>query len=98
MKQNCWEFKKCGREPGGNKESELGTCPSAIESRADGIHGGKNGGRICWAIAGTFCNGEVQGTFAVKIKSCQDCEFYKKVNQEEDKIITLGEILPKLEY
>jgi len=24
---NCWEFKKCGREPGGEKASELGICP-----------------------------------------------------------------------
>jgi hypothetical protein len=25
IKINCWEFKKCGRQPGGHKEKELGT-------------------------------------------------------------------------
>ena len=25
---NCWEFKKCGREGGGVKSIELGTCPA----------------------------------------------------------------------
>jgi len=30
---NCWEFKKCGREPNGLKAIELGICPASIESR-----------------------------------------------------------------
>jgi hypothetical protein len=34
-------------------------------------------------IAGTFCGGEVQGTFAKKMASCEDCEFYHRVRQEE---------------
>ncbi|MGE5174112.1 MAG: two-CW domain-containing protein, partial [Betaproteobacteria bacterium] len=28
-KLNCWEHKKCGRQPGGHKVAELGVCPSA---------------------------------------------------------------------
>jgi hypothetical protein len=40
---NWWEFKKCGREPGGAKAAELGICPSASETRVDGINNGKNG-------------------------------------------------------
>jgi len=82
-KQNCWEFKKCGREPGGAKVSELGICPAATEQRLHGIHDGKNGGRACWALTGTFCGGKVQGTFAAKLKNCMDCEFYKAVGAEE---------------
>ncbi len=82
-KQNCWEFMQCGREIGGRKESELGTCSAAMDRTCDGLNGGKNGGRICWVIAGTFCDGKVQGTFAEKKLSCMVCEFFKKVEKEE---------------
>jgi hypothetical protein len=34
-------------------------------------------GRPCWAVAGTFCDGEVQGTFAKKLINCMDCDFMK---------------------
>jgi len=84
-KKNCWEFKKCGREPGGEKVHELGVCPAAIETKVDGIHGGKNGGRCCWAVVGTFCEGVVQGTFVQKYRNCQNCDFYKTVIKEEAK-------------
>jgi two-component system, NtrC family, sensor histidine kinase HydH len=32
----------------------------------------------CWSIAGTFCRGEVQGTFARKIGDCRKCVVYKE--------------------
>lgn len=83
LKANCWEFKKCGREPGGLKAVELGVCPSAITSKYDGVHGGKNAGRICWVVAGTLCKGEVQGSFAQKIGNCQKCDFHLHVLSEE---------------
>ena len=67
--KNCWEIKKCGRIPGGNKVKELGICPAY-----------PNGGKICWRIAGTFCGGEVQGYAAQKLKSCSQCNFYKQMN------------------
>ncbi|MBI5361279.1 MAG: hypothetical protein HZA48_11940 [Planctomycetes bacterium] len=82
-KQNCWEFKKCGREPGGAKVSELGVCPATTDASADGLNGGKNGGRICWAIAGTLCGGKVQGTFPQKHISCLICDFFKKTKEDE---------------
>lgn len=82
-KQNCWEALKCGREPGGEKIHELGVCPVPLEERVNGINDGKNGGRACWAIAGTFCKGKVQGTLAHKLGDCLDCEFFKKVVHEE---------------
>lgn len=62
MKLNCWQVKKCGREPGGAKTAELGICPAAAEVALSGTNGGKNGGRACWAIAGTLCGGKVQGS------------------------------------
>ncbi len=80
---NCWEFAKCEREPGGAKVNELGVCPAAVETKVNGINGGKNGGRSCWAIAGTLCKGEVQGSFALKFNDCMKCEFYKLVKEEE---------------
>ncbi|HIJ56702.1 MAG TPA: protein kinase [Deltaproteobacteria bacterium] len=82
--ENCWEFMKCGREPGGLKANQSGICPAADDLSFDGINSGVCGGRICWAVAGTFCNGKVQGTFAEKRKSCTACEFYRQVQTEED--------------
>lgn len=82
-KLNCWDYLKCGREEGGNKTAEMGVCPAATDSSSNGINDGKNGGRICWAVAGTFCGGKVQGTDADKHLSCMTCEFFKKVENEE---------------
>lgn len=83
MKQNCWEHKGCGREPGGAKAGELGICPATEETRLDGIHEGRNAGRACWSVAGTLCEGEVQGTFAIKYAKCEECDFYRLVKKEE---------------
>lgn len=80
---NCWEFKSCGRQPGGAKVHELGVCPAATVDYANGINRGRKGGRACWAIAGTLCGGTVQGTFASKLANCITCEFYKAVQAEE---------------
>jgi hypothetical protein len=84
-KNNCWEFMKCGREPGGTNVAEFGVCPAAQDISFDGLNRGKNGGRICWAVGGTFCGGKVQGTFAEKRKSCIHCEFYRQVRKEQGK-------------
>jgi hypothetical protein len=83
LKQNCWDIMNCGRAPGGAKVSELDVCPAAIDTSSDGINGGKNAGRICWAVAGTFCGGKVQGEFAEKKVTCMTCEVFKRVQQEE---------------
>jgi PAS domain S-box-containing protein len=80
---NCWEYEKCGREPGGVKVAKIGVCPAAIDAQVDGLNRGSKGGRICWAVTGTFCGGQVQGTFAKKQLSCMNCEFYQKVKVEE---------------
>ena len=84
IKLNCWEFEKCGREPGGTKITEYDVCPAATETSVDGINGGKNGGRICWAIAGTLCNKKIKGTFAKEKFSCLNCDFFRLVNKEEN--------------
>ncbi len=76
--ENCWEFMKCGRE----KKNRLGICPAATERRAHGVNGGTNAGRVCWAVAGTFCCGVVQGNYAQKLATCADCDFRLKVQEE----------------
>ncbi len=83
MKLNCWQFKKCGRESGGAKVAELGVCPASTETAINGTNGGKNGGRACWAVAGTLCGGQVQGSFAQKTVNCIKCDFYQQVAAEE---------------
>jgi tRNA A-37 threonylcarbamoyl transferase component Bud32 len=80
---NCWEVMMCGREKGGKNATKHGVCPAAADRSFDGINSGKCGGRICWAVAGTFCGGRVQGSFAEKRPSCLNCHFYKMVQEEE---------------
>jgi signal transduction histidine kinase len=60
----CWEYMECGRD----RDSSL-KCPAF-----------PNFGRACWAVAGTFCEGKVQGTFAQKYEDCTRCRFYRMVN------------------
>lgn len=62
IKVKCWEYMKCGRD----KDATI-KCPAY-----------PNFGRICWVVAGTFCEGKVQGTFAQKYEDCEKCEFYQK--------------------
>lgn len=68
----CWEFKKCGREAGGQKVDELGVCPAYPDH-----------GQHCARVAGTMCAGVVQGTFAHKLTSCMQCDFYKSQNYDK---------------
>ncbi len=42
----------------------------------------KRAGKVCWIVAGTMCGGEVQGTFAKKVRTCIECDFYKYINKE----------------
>jgi len=80
---NCWEYYSCGREPGGKNVFTLGVCPAASDKSYDGINSGKCAGRFCWAVAGTFCEGKIQGAYAEKLNSCPDCDFFKMVLAEE---------------
>ncbi len=78
-RRNCWETLKCGRGPDGARPR----CPAATDCSADGVNGGINGGRICWAIAGTFCEGKPQGVQANNLASCLGCHFFRQVLEEE---------------
>lgn len=82
---NCWEFLKCGRELGGIKEKELGTCPAATSVQYDGTNRGTAAGRFCWIIEGTLCPGNVVSKF----KTCINCTFYKLVMDQEKDLFQL---------
>jgi len=90
-KINCWQFQKCGREPGGDKVAEHGVCPAAEGKAFDSFNNGSNAGRCCWLIAGTFCCQQVMGTFAEKLPTCKACEFYQQVQKEEHDFDLAGE-------
>lgn len=85
MKLNCWEFKNCGRQPGGHNVSTRGICPASTEKRTNGIHGGKNAGRCCWAVLATNCKGApiAETLYTEKLKNCMNCDFYKVTFREE---------------
>ncbi|OIP29025.1 MAG: hypothetical protein AUK47_28490 [Deltaproteobacteria bacterium CG2_30_63_29] len=80
---NCWEFTQCGAELGGPNSLENGPCPASTETRLNGVHGGKNGGRACWVVAGNQCAGLPCGTFAKTFSSCYECDFYHGVHTRE---------------
>ncbi len=73
----------CGRGPGGNWVEEIGLCPAAADVECDGLNSGTNVGRLCRAIAGIYCGGEVQGTFANEHSSCAKCAVFLRVREEE---------------
>lgn len=67
VKKQCWQYLKCGRDCKGEKK-----CPAYPHY-----------GRSCWAIAGTYCQGDLQGTYAQKLKNCKKCPFYQKAITEK---------------
>ncbi|MGD2080961.1 MAG: hypothetical protein PVG55_04975 [Nitrospirota bacterium] len=89
----------CGREPGGRNNGSKAVCPAATDTRLDGVHGGKNAGRACWALGGTLCEGRPNGDFARRFKSCHACGFFKAVVREEGAgfvfTVTLQELLAR---
>jgi hypothetical protein len=94
VKKNCWEVKACGRC---TVMRGSDACPVCKEAKVDGIHGGKNGGRVCWTIAHTKCGNKTQGCFSDKFDNCMDCDFYQMVKEEEKGSFKLSaSILPYL--
>ena len=45
VKLNCWQHKRCSRQPGGALAEQLAPCPAATDSICDGI-AGRYDGRI----------------------------------------------------
>jgi hypothetical protein len=80
---NCWEVMNCGLEPGGLTTGEKGVCPVAVEKSQWGKNRGLHAGRYCWKVIGTLCEDKPQGSVAEKMRSCERCEFFKRVKAEE---------------
>jgi signal transduction histidine kinase len=74
-KIKCWEFVKCGVENTGG--AAVIRCPSYPDY-----------GRICWAVAGSFCGKKVTclpgGAIPRQLGDCRKCEFYKGVVERKD--------------
>ncbi|MBF0614956.1 MAG: hypothetical protein G8237_01300 [Magnetococcales bacterium] len=91
--KNCWEKNQCGREPGGVKESKLGTCPVATFELADGFLGGRNGGRACIFIVGTMAPEERLNTCEAlatrKKRDCMQCDFFRAMKKKYKKSFNL---------
>ena len=98
-KLNCFEFQQCGRESSDGFFGDEDTCPTSTKQCTNGVNDGVNGGRACWAIAGSFCGGEAACTFARQVKSCLDCDFYQMVRAEEgDKFVTGSELTDLIQW
>lgn len=99
MKINCWEFTKCGRQPGGEKNGELGICTVTTEKATHGINNGINGGRACWAVRKKMNGNAAPCSCATHLKkeNCLLCEFYAIVRREESgNFVSATEILSML--
>ncbi|GEM_PF-727717 len=72
-RQDCWEFKRCGREKGGAKVNEMGVCPAWPDHGTD-----------CAIVKGTYCGGAVQGGYASKIAHCSKCDYFKSEHHLRD--------------
>ncbi len=89
VKMSCWEFMNCGCEPGGSKVIELGVCPATTDKNSHNVNKGWNGGRFCWSIAGTLCDGKIHDTFVKNLEHCLKCKFYLYVEQHEGRHLVL---------
>ena len=81
-KLNCWQFKNCGREPGGVMAEVLGECSVASTMRFDGLNEGIGGGRACWMVPNSVCKQGV--STSTPVNPCHTCDFYKRVVFEQD--------------
>lgn len=81
---------KCGREPHGTNSDEFGVCPVAKSKSFNGVNTGDGGGRFCWVVTGTYCDGYKAGNYAQKLANCINCKFLKQVSREEGRDFVLS--------
>lgn len=95
---NCWEFMKCGREPGGKKASDLGVCPASTFELTDGYLNGKFGGKACAYIFGDFCSESIKKSSGGKgKKACAACDFYNELKYRHREDFSLQSIIDYVE-
>ena len=90
---NCWDFRKCGREPGGERAQEHGVCPTALFEAADGYLGGRMGGKACAFLIGTFCCNLVPGTEPGRLKDCPACDFFNHLKDRHGREFSIPAFL-----
>lgn len=96
-KLNCWQFMGCGLQLSRDASpSDACPCPASIEISLNGIHGGRNAGRVCWAVLQTRCYGSVQKTYEQKYRTCSFCDFYWSVVDEEDTDFLSSYVIKKI--
>ena len=71
--KNCWEIRNCELHKNGRLTLIFGECVASLE----------NMGHSCWMLAGTFCDGQIQGTAAQKEKKCRNCNVYQQYHRAE---------------
>lgn len=95
-KLNCWEVMNCGMQEGCSCNEEK-ICPVSRDKRADGIHGGKCGGRSCWIVSKLSGEKKDADILFVKMEKCHNCKFYKMVVEEEgDNLLSGTEIFTEI--
>ena len=86
-KINCWEFQKCGREPGGKNIDKYGVCFVPVSIEYNGINDAKNEGRFCWSLRESACENIMRKCRVNEIKECRRCTFYIFI-QESDPLFS----------
>jgi len=61
----------------------------SLSTEWDGVNGGQNAGRFCWAVVGTFRRDTPQGTHAEEVRNCIGCRFFKQVQNEEERDLAI---------
>jgi len=69
-KTPCWKFIGCGIE-----KDTTRNCPAYPYF-----------GRICFGVAGTFCEHGISGIYASKIEECAKCPFYQELSKKADQV------------
>ena len=100
-KQNCWDFFDCKRDPDSidlqsRSKQRLDPCNVGLIISHNGKNSGKNGGRYCWNVQGSYCEisrlhkaqDPGRGSQLFKEDACDTCDFKKLVMKEEGALFT----------
>ncbi|MFH1515322.1 MAG: PAS domain S-box protein [bacterium] len=72
------------------ENTSLKHCWEVKNCNSTGCPSYRNSGNLrCWEVTGTFCEGDVQGTFAKKLRDCCRCEVYQSARM--DSVNDMGE-------
>jgi len=74
---NCWDFVQCRQGPDSPKP-----CAVATDLASDGVNGGRNGGRLCWAVVGSL-SGNERPFGCAHNTDCLACDFFHLVKSEQ---------------